>query len=148
MWRVSVGRALEQAMPITNEGHGALAEVPENATQRFHPLDSQNHVKGSEHEAIRVDGERAVPDVDAQTLQHDSGSGSYIDVPKIVGGTRIQQGEEAGTVDDDRKLHRASRVRLYAVERVHRDCRITVKLALFVRVSQLLRYLDHEQVLA
>jgi hypothetical protein len=109
---------------------------------------NQNHVKGSEHEAIRVDGERVVPDVDAQTLQHDSGSGSYIDVPKIMGGTRIQQGEEAGTVDDDRKLHRASRVRLYAVERVHRDCQITIKLALFVRVGQLLRYLDHEQVLA
>jgi hypothetical protein len=105
-----------------------------------------DHVEGSEREVVAVKIKRLVPDVDVQvvatprvgdaatighrhaqtstTLQHDSCSGCSIGVHKIVGGTRIKLGKEAGTFDDDWQLHHVPQAQLYAGEGVERNYQI------------------------
>jgi hypothetical protein len=47
-------------MPITHEGQGALAEISQDQTEGFQPLNSQNHAEGAKGEAIAVYGERLI----------------------------------------------------------------------------------------
>jgi hypothetical protein len=114
-------------MPIAHEGQGALAEIPQDRTEGFQPLDSQNHVEGAKGEAIAIYGECLILDPDHEpviatwtvdviaignrdvdswvTLKWNADSCRRLRVHEIVGRAGVQECKENNVVDADAELH-------------------------------------------
>jgi hypothetical protein len=144
-------------------------EIPKDWSQCHEPLDLQHHIERAESETVAVDDERLTLDSyleaaaasrahDVVVVCHRHAQASAVaevaarprrrlGVHKVVGGPRVEQGEEVGVVDGHLQLHGAPCAGLDSGQCVQRHGRL-VRLQRLILLDGVGHHLDDEELLA